>query len=731
MPGRPTRAAWMLCAAAAVHDARGAEPSGPPAAPAAGPAAFELDTIVVTARRRAEVLSDVPMAVTVADGEELESRGAETIAALGAITPNLTVYPARAFNGTVTAFIRGIGQSDPIWSVEPGVGVYLDDVYLARPQGALLELIDVDRVEVLRGPQGTLYGKNTLGGAIKYVSREPEAEFSGSASATIGRYGRRDGRLVVNLPAGDRLRTRVALASFERDGYGRNIVTGTHVSARDAVVARATALWRPADDVEVRLAWDRTLDQSGAQGFRRRTVNPFDPARTPPDPGRHDVRSNAPDLQDLEAGGASATVDWSPGAAWTLRAISAYRSGESLGYVDFDTLPLNISTLRRRFEDRQASQEFQLHWNAGGTHAVAGLYLFDADSGGVGTNSSRSPSVSVTRSTIETRSAALYGHLTRALGDAWELDLGLRYTVERKATDVFNQAYADAGLAVPLGAPSADYAAARWFRSPSPRVGLAWRPMAATTLYAHASRGFKGGSFNIVPNPRAPGTVHAVDDETVTAVELGAKTAWWDGRAQLDLALFHNTYRDIQLSVFVNHDTDGDGVDDSLLRDFRNAGDGTTRGAELEWRVFAGRLRWTGHVGYLDAAYDRYEDASGDLRPSRGFANAPRWTAGSGVLVDVPLRRGGRLAWRVDGRYQSRSWPTPDLNDALAQDGYAVWSAGVAWTSPRERWQLALRGDNLADASYRTTGFAFPTLGILTDHYGPPRTVSLTVSYAF
>ena len=726
MRSRWMQLVWVPCAAASSQAAFASDAALPPAR-----SAVDLDEVIVTARRREEALRHVPQAVTAVDGDELESRGAQDISALGEVTPNLTIYPARAFNNTVTAFIRGIGQADPIWSVEPGVGIYLDDVYLARPQGALLDILDVERVEVLRGPQGTLYGKNTLGGAIKYVTRAPAEAFSGSASLTVGNYERRDGRLAVNFPMGERLRTRVALATFDRAGFGHNLVTGEEVSARDTFVARINTLWNAADNVEVRFAWDRTLDQSGAQGFHRRTVNPFDPARTPPDPGHHDVRSNTPNQQDLRTGGGSASIDWTPAPDWQVRAISAYRSGDSLANFDFDTLPVNISALRRRFEDHQASQEFQLHWNTDRTHAVAGLFLFDADSGGAGVNSSRSPTFSLTSSTLNTRSAALYGHLTRELREGLEVDVGLRYTWERKAIDVFNQAYADAALTLPLGPPSGDFTGTRSFRSPSPRLGLAWRPGAATMLYAHASRGFKGGSFNIVPNPRAPGTAHAVGDESVTAFELGAKSAWLDDRIHLDLALFQNKYRDIQLSVLANHDTDGDGIDDSLLRDFRNAGDGTTRGAELEWRVHVGRLRWTGHVGYLDAGYDRYEDDSGNLAPSRGFANAPRWTAGSGVLAEFPLRSAGMLVARIDGRYQSRTWPTPDLSDALVQEGYALWNASLAWTSPAQRWQVALRGDNLTDASYRTTGFSFPTFGILTGHYGPPRTFAVTVTRAF
>ncbi|MBE2291314.1 MAG: TonB-dependent receptor, partial [Xanthomonadaceae bacterium] len=165
--------------------------------------------------------------------------------------------------------------------------------------------------------------------------------------------------------------------------------------------------------------------------------------------------------------------------------------------------------------------------------------------------------------------------------------------------------------------------------------------------------------------------------------------------------------------------------------DFRNAGSGTSRGAELEWQARLGPvLRWSGHLGYLDARYDEYIDDGLDVAGSRHFPNAPRWTAGSSLIADVPLRGAGWLLARVDGRYQSMTRPTTDLTELLVQPGYSVWNASLAWTSPQRRWELTARVDNLGDTAYRTTGFAYP-VGIVTGYYGPPRTHSLTLAYSF
>ena len=686
-----------------------------------------LDRMVVTARRWPEPQHEVPQAVTAIDGAELESRGATDIAALDMVTPNLTIHPARAFNGSVTAHIRGIGQFDPIWGAEPGVGIYLDDVHLARPQGALLDVLDVQRVEVLRGPQGTLYGRNTLGGAIKLVTREPEAEPGGRLMVAAGDYGRRDGKLVLNLPLAGDLRTRFALAGYDRDGFGRNLFNGGQTSARDAAVARWSVLWTPADDVEVRLSWDRYRDRSGPPAGRRLSVLPpgIDPGQTPLDPGRHDVRSGTRERLDLDNEGASLAVDWSLDADWRLRSISAWRQGDSTATLDMDSLPQPIFALDRDFEERQHSQEFQLHRESAASRLVAGLYLFDGTEAGRGMAVLGGALFFGARGSIRTRSVAAYASLVRDLGPAWQLDAGLRHTVEQKTVVAYNGNFTDATGTTPV-IITADFSDRATFRSPTPRLALSWRPSGRTMLYVQASRGFKGGTYNVRADAVAhPESVHPVDAETVNAYELGAKANWLDGRLDASVAVFHNDYRDIQLSVFV---PSPDGND---FPDVRNAARGTTRGAELEWQArLAPGLRWSGHVGYLDARYDEYFDGGIDIADSQHVPNAPRWTAGTSLAADVPLRNAGWLLVRIDGRYEDATRPTTDVQPRLVQDGYALWNASLAWTSPERRWDLALRVDNLGDTAYRTSGFAYAT-GMVIGYYGPPRTYWMSLAYSF
>ena len=705
-------------------------PPGPGSAEATTPA--ELDRVIVTARRREEAILDVPIAVTVLDGNELQSRAAQDLGALGAATPNLTIYNARAFNSTLTATIRGVGQYDPVWGIEPGVALYIDDVYLARPQAALLDILDVERIEVLRGPQGTLYGKNSIGGAIKYITRPTDPYFSGTVVLTAGDYDRRDGKAIVNVPLGDQLRTRLAVGRYLRDGYGRNLITGKDVSDRDVTSMRATFDWLPAEAVDVRFAFDRYRDRSAVRGARRLFVLSTDPDGTPPDPGRYDVRSDAPNQDDIDADGASATIDWTIDARWRLKSVTAHREGHSAGYIDFDTLPRQISTLARDFRDKQTSQEFQLQWTGGHTQGVAGLYWFDGEAEGVGYGYDFGQFFDTTRGMVGTRSLALYGDLAWDLTARVSAEAGLRYTHEDKRATVVNQEFTDATFLVPNGAVYANFRDATTFEAFSPRLALSYAATDDAMLYAQATRGFKGGTYNIRANTAAvPTSSLPIEDENATSYEIGAKAQWRDGAVTLATALFHTDYRDIQLSVATAIDANGDGVLE-FFGDFRNAGAGTMRGAEVEATVQASRyVRLLGHAGYLDTHYDAYFSRGVDMARTQRFPNAPDWTAGASTIGEWPLARGGAFVARLDGQYRSKAYPTTDINDFVLQGGYTLWNASLTWRSPLRGWDIALIGENLSDKGYRTASFYLINGGLATGFYGAPRTFALSMTYSF
>ncbi len=223
-----------------------------------------LDKVTVSARRREETLQEVPVAVTAFTPETIDKLNIQDLSDLDEQVPNLTIYAARGSNSTITAYIRGVGQSDPLWGVDPGVGLYLNDVYIARPQGALLDVFDVERIEVLRGPQGTLYGKNTIGGAIKYISKGLPTETTGSVQATVGSYGQADFKASLggSFDEKDTLRGRIAIASLNRDGYGRNLYLDEDVTDKETFALRAELGAYIGENFDIQLAFDKMNDDS-------------------------------------------------------------------------------------------------------------------------------------------------------------------------------------------------------------------------------------------------------------------------------------------------------------------------------------------------------------------------------------------------------------------------------------------------------------------------------------
>ncbi|MDZ7686346.1 MAG: TonB-dependent receptor plug domain-containing protein [Gammaproteobacteria bacterium] len=312
-----------------------------------------LEEVTVTARRREENLQDVPMAVTAISGEELTRAGADDITASRKFTPSVTLEPSRATNTTLTAFIRGVGQQDPLAGFEQGVALYIDDVYIARPQGSLLSIYDVERVEVLRGPQGTLYGRNAVGGAIKYVTKKLSGEHEFRARTQFGQYGQRDVVLTGTMPVTDTLAVGGTVASFNRDGYGDNLTTGAENYDKDIFAYRVSAEWTPSPDVFVRLAYDHTDDDSSpVAGYR-----PF-PGAASGAPVLDDLRdtlAGAADLpttagidgeNEIESEGIHFSIDWDITSSLRLRSITADREDLTHSVIDFDSLA--SPTLMRR-----------------------------------------------------------------------------------------------------------------------------------------------------------------------------------------------------------------------------------------------------------------------------------------------------------------------------------------------------------------------------------------------
>lgn len=696
-----------------------------------------MDAVQVTARKRKETLLDVPVSVTAFTPERVDTLNVEDLSDLSGKVPNLTIYAARGSNSTITAYIRGVGQSDPLWGVDPGVGIYLDDVYLARPQGALLDVFDVERIEVLRGPQGTLYGKNTIGGAIKYISRPLDKYFNGYGQLTVGNYGQLDAKAGIGGAFDENgvFRARIAMASMNNDGFGENIITGQEVSNKQINAARVSLGLFASESFDLVFNYDWMEDMSGVRGAKMLAPNRFIPGVEPLD-SRYDVRNGMPNVNNTNMDGYALTANWYINDAWSAKYIFADRSSDTDTNIDFDVNQATIADVKAFYNDNQTTNELQFNYDAGGrSRGVFGIYSFDGDAGGQVLNNFFGLLFGDTQGTVYTDSIALYGDWTWDLNDRWQLDLGLRYTDEDKRADVLNQGYANGDYEDPISV-AADFDKTINFTNTSPKLAINYQIAPESMIYASYSRGFKSGGYNIRAQAVAvPRSAEPFDDEQVDAYEFGGKFGLFDQTLFLNTAVFYNDYQDIQLSVFTAYDSNGDGTDDAFFGDFTNAGQGTAKGVELEYQWMPDP-RWlvSGHLAYLKTSYDEFIWNGIDIANEQEFTNAPEQSGAINVEYNMPVGAEGNLAFRVGYNYQSKVIATTEITrlaDPITQGGYGLYNAGVIWRTGTN-WMFSLQGSNLTDKSYRTTGYNIQSaLGVLTGFYGAPRQYSLTARYAF
>jgi len=704
------------------------------------------EEIVVTARKREENVQEVPVAVTVVTADELEESAAADISELQGQVPNLTVYQGRNQSTTLTAFLRGIGQADPLWGVDPGVGLYIDDVYIARPQGALLDVYDVARIEVLRGPQGTLYGKNTIGGAIKYVSRPLTDDPSASVSLSAGEHSTLDLRASFGgaLVPG-KLRGKFAFASLNHDGYGENLLTGRDVSDRKTMAARGALDWLVNDKVKVAFSADYTKDDAEPKGYQRLVANRLCPAfgiTCAPNDSRWDTQSGLAPLNGTESKGGSIVVSAELNDAWDFKSISAYRESDSENNIDFDTTPARIVDVTATYYDEQLSQEFQFVYDTGGKlSGVLGAYYFDGEAGGLVKNIFVNASFGTTNGKTFTDALAIFGDGSYKFADKWTFNAGLRATREKKNGVAFNAGYANDQFATPV-VILANYDKEVTFNSIAPKFGVDYQISDNVLGYFTVSRGFKSGGFNVRAQSNAfPKSAEPFDDEILDVGELGVKSVLANGQLVLNSAIFHGKYKDIQVSTFTAFDANGDGVEESFFGNFLNAGNATMNGVEVEFDRSFPTIDWlnvNGFVSYLDLEPDEFLDANHDgFVDTQVITNAPEWTGGLRLNFDFPVAR-GLLTASVGGSYRSKATLTNEGGSfagqavhPITQDAYTLYDAWVSWLSPSANWRFGLNAKNLNDEEYLTNGYNIPALGILTGSYGAPRTVLATVEYRF
>ncbi len=775
--------AVVLLAASALPPAavraQAAAPSG-----AAGASTGALGEIVVTARRRKENLQDVPLAVTAIGAEELRLRDVTSLGDLNSFVPNIAISSARATSSTINVYIRGVGQSDPLWGFEPGVGIYIDDVYMARPQAALLDVYDVDRIEVLRGPQGTLYGKNTIAGAIKYVTRDIAGPASLTASVAGGNYGERNFKLAASAPIVDHhVYAGFAVADLHHDGYGHVVAQagaapspynhpGQDVSNYDVLAGRAnvTLLWGMSS--KLRLAADTTQDHSNAAGGER-----LNNVLAPPTGSRYDTRTDMPVNQDrYYRNGIAATYTQALSDALALKLVGAYREGHGHQFIDFEELNANLFQVPAKYSERQASGEGQLTYTNDLVKAVGGLFYMNSSACGA-YNASLGVLVpiydlyltSIVDGCVQTKSTAAYVDTAWKLTGRLNFDAGVRWNQDRKTALVYqaqyasvaptqllpNQTFFDASSPPPgfFLFPSAtagvvtNYTNGRTFSNISPRLGFDFHLTPQVMAYFTYAQGFKSGGFDMRGNASVyPATENGYGSETADSYEAGLKSMLLDDSLKLNFTVFYDPYKNAQIGVqqFV---TTG-GLPQNVTA-VLNAGKQINQGVEIEsaWAPIK-PLAIGLNIGYLDSYYQDFLIGCTALTPGctansppQNIAdlnrpvNAPTWTVSTNATYTWHLP-GGALLARAGWSWRSFTKVANTTASVTDQPAYGLLDAGLAYTTSAGAWRFALDGKNLLDRWYRVSGYDFGSAGLLGNvsqigFYGAPRTYDVTAQYHF
>jgi len=701
------------------------------------PAAFSqgMEEILVTAQKRSESLQDVPISITAFTGTQVRNLGIDSTLDLALYTPGLTMGQNSGDGDFPFISIRGVSQRDFSDINESPSAVYIDEFYKANLIGLDQQIFDIERVEVLRGPQGTLYGRNATGGLINYITAKPGEELSGYADLTYGEYDRIKLEGAVGGPLSDTVGARLSFLRHQYDGWVENTVPGADDgNALEATAVRGQLQFTPSDDLQIGLMFQHAENDNSA-GNMFQHVSADDPPPTflsvpnigqpgfggfiEPTPGDpRDTHSNRDISLETEQTTALARIDWAVNDM-NFVSITGYEDTSKDASFDSDGTPFERGTeVHPRGE--QFSQEFRLSGESGDLSWLVGFYYFDYDIDGSqsrcapsGCDTNRPPVLY----SLETESYALFANADYRFSDALSLTLGLRYTQEDKEYDLNNT---DTGLvfntstfgdAAELDEDNVDF-----------NVRLNWTPNDDVLVYGGVSRAHKSGLFNLGFTTRESAAAGIpVDSETLTAYEIGLKSDFMDGKARFNSAIFYYDYEDSQAFQF----------DGTTLSAQAFNSDAAITGAEFEFSLMpTENFDISANVTYLDAELKdvvlfglQVVDTQMPLTPEwqANLIARYQWAAPWGGRIELQ----GDVSWFDDQYFDSFNSPSH------FEDSYALANARVTWFSEDEKWRVAIFGENITDEEYRTFSFDLAFLGFSTDVYGKPSWFGATVGYTF
>jgi iron complex outermembrane recepter protein len=728
------------------------------AAPAWAQEQAETDTsglgdIIVTAERRAASVQETPISITALSGKALQDAGITSTESLVNATPGLLVQ--RSVVGKIS--IRGVGNENYTIAGDPGVAVHTDGVYIARASAGLFDLFDIQRVEVLRGPQGTLYGRNATGGVINIIPNTPTDEFEAYASGEYGNYDKARFEGMLSGPLGGGLKARVAVLGAWRDGYTKNIFPGAKARGlgdldnQDLWAVRGQLQYDASDTFEARLAVEYLKDDSNLPAYKylnqpnalpnenyllnqRRTVSQGFELAIPG--ASRDVGSDE-DIFKTNQLGLGLHLKFNIGD-YTLKTITGFRDTDFNWLNDGDGADIFYVNYIQQDSTKQYSQEIQLASPEGDQFSwIVGAFWFretgDTFIALPFTFGAGLPFYIEINGSAKTRALAGFGELNWKATDKLKITLGARYNNEKRSTEfvydinfgsLFRRNFDDSET----------------FNSFTPRAVINYEATDDLNIYASATRGFKSGGYNLLAFQEK------FDPEKVWSFEAGFKSTFADNRVRFNANIFYMDYKDMQVGQIVN-----------LSSVITNAARSRLYGLEAELQTKPlENLEIGGTLAYLNAKFKDF--CTGDpTQPSAPISagcnaanpiqlsgnrlpRAPEWTLTGYFQVSDDFEGFGNLAFRGDIRYQSQVYFTQFNRSAAAQPpgveqkGYAIANARLTWTSGNEIFQVAAWMNNVFDKDYFTevleSGAFNPQL-VSQGYVAPPRTYGLTVSARF
>ncbi|MGE0115843.1 MAG: TonB-dependent receptor [Steroidobacteraceae bacterium] len=724
------------------------------AANAEATATAALEEIVVTARRSEESLQETPVSVVAVSADQLVSMGVDSLKNFDAFVPNLSIGGTMGQGSAVANFaIRGIGgASSGFITQESAVGVYVDDILYAHPNGALLEMIDAAQLEVLRGPQGTLFGRNTAGGAVRYTTKKPDANLGGNFKATLGSYNRRDVSGTLNLPLSDSVFFRGSFANKSRDGYIYRLVDGNSTGAENVTAARGQLRWQPTDRLDINLSADtvKTFDNGTATTIGGYVPTDLYPATLynlagPPTAAalraatpasvttfanaasdfakytvtdKYSVYGGTPDRNDFTATGFGLNIQYELTDNLSLKSLSGYNHAQQHMYQDWDRTPIVLFQLDEYIDMEYFTQEFQLNGKAFDNRLkwVGGLFYFRDNSFDDKYRSSPTDGVHARETKhLITTSYAVFGQGSYQFTDIFSATLGLRYNKDEKD---YTASRNTRNLGNPYHAPKGTW------DSLSPRIGFEQKWTTDFMTYVSAAKGFKAGGMNdtLVNSSDgsrlcSPGTapvsgtnppncgVTEFKEENLWTYELGARSEFLDHRIRLNGTLFYTDYKDMQIQYI-------DTANPPPTQYNLNA-DATVYGAELDLTAaVTDKLTLRASYGYTHSEYGKDVAAQTTQAPPKAqlpaltqaspFLRSPKTSYTVAATYKQPLVNDAELVFDLNWGWKAEQSSTSTPTNTVIMPAYGLLNGRLEYRAA-ENWSVALYGNNLLDKYYLTS----------------------------